>query len=125
MVVARKLGVTNSRRPTGQERGETEGRGSAKKGKSYKRGTSLDDGHQTPQHEGTCKRRACAFRIRTVLPLSLLYLSLSLCLSLLVRSFDTSTIHAFFSLQVFAITILLALIATTYGEYLLTSERGD
>lgn len=36
---------------------ETEGRGSAKKGKSYKRGTGHDDGHQTLQHEGTWYER--------------------------------------------------------------------
>lgn len=52
---SRKLGVTNSRRRTSLlKRGEAERRGSAKKGKSYKRGTGHDDGHQTPQHEGTC-----------------------------------------------------------------------
>ncbi|CAK9809890.1 hypothetical protein ANTQUA_LOCUS6213 [Anthophora quadrimaculata] len=52
MVVVRKLGVMNSRRRTGGERG-AEGRGSAKKGKSYKRGgrSGRWASNTSPQHE--------------------------------------------------------------------------
>ncbi|KAG7203533.1 hypothetical protein KM043_013584 [Ampulex compressa] len=50
MVVARKSDFMNHKK--NRESRAAEGRGSAKKGMSYKRRTGTDDGHQTPRHEG-------------------------------------------------------------------------
>ena len=62
------------------------GERSAKKGKSYKRGTGHDDGHQTPQHEGTCSFVSLLPFVFRVLAINFYFfnnvLSLSLSLSL-------------------------------------------